>query len=72
MLIHATRPEPGLSTSRGPLLLAHYPSIYYLGNIRSIGRLQIGYIADLLLVVYSILALLVVTYHFGSVFADVV
>jgi hypothetical protein len=40
--------------------------------VRSVRRLQISYIADLLLVVYSILALLVVGHHLSSVIADVV
>jgi hypothetical protein len=36
MLIHATRPESGLPTRRGPLLLAYHPAIYYLGHIRGV------------------------------------
>jgi hypothetical protein len=36
MLMYAACPKSRLTARRGPLLLAYYPAVHYIGNIASI------------------------------------
>ncbi|KAJ5205113.1 uncharacterized protein N7498_005992 [Penicillium cinerascens] len=72
MPMDAAAPESCLSARRRPLLLAYYPSVYYLGYMGSVRGLQIGNISHLLIVVYFVLVFIIIANDLGSILADVV